>query len=109
MGDVISFKRGIDVDIDTLIDRIEAGGLLVSIIRNRNNWKGDLAFSFVGGSATADAIVAAQEMHSRFERDKELRLRMYEEAFSIGYLYYEAGTSTALSFHENETPKEWRP
>lgn len=103
MGDVISFPEQAD-EIRRLVDRLEDAGLTVSIIRYEHKRKGELAFSMLGAACrnTPDVIAAMSELNMRFSNDVALRLAMYEEYFSIGGLFYEASTSSAVSFDEKE-------
>ncbi len=103
MGNVISFPDQPD-EIGRLVSHLGDAGLTVSIIRTEHNLKGELAFSMLGAVCrnTPDVIAAMSELNVRFINDAALRLAMYEEYFSIGSLFYEASTSSAVSFHEKE-------
>lgn len=105
MDNVVSFPgSATNPEIDRLIDLLEEAGLTVSVIRTGRNGKGELAFSMLGSACrnTPDVLATMSELNLRFINDAALRQAMYLEYFGIGALYYEAGTSSALAFHEVE-------
>jgi len=108
MDNVIQFPKGNEKfdRMEWLAEQIGGYGFDVSIIRNSHNWVGDLAFT--PSEKIPDNAVAIfqlmQEMRTLWDSDAALRSMMYEYYFSLGSLYYEASTSNAVSFHENNTP-----
>lgn len=106
MGDVVKFPGNSDErrEVERLISFLEEAGICINILRTENNWKGELAFSMLGSICrnSSDVIVAMCELNVLFNSDEALRLDMYEEYFSMGGLFYEASTSSAVAFHEME-------
>lgn len=106
MADVIQFPSDARkaADMERLINQLSDLGLDTSIIRNGHNWCGDLAFTPHGKVHDGAGQVMA-ELHALFMSDKAFRTWMYEYFWGLGSLYYEASTSTALSFEENPMPR----
>lgn len=106
MGDLLHFPEPRNPEVDRLVLILETAGVTVGIIRNANNWKGELTFSILGESCrdTPDVIANMIKLTALFNNNPALRRSMYEEYFSIGALYYEGSTSRSLSFDEREMP-----
>lgn len=107
MGDLLHFPEPRNPEVDRLVCILETAGVTVGIIRNANNWKGELAFSILEETSrdTPDVIANMIKLTAMFNKDAALRRSMYEEYFSIGALYYEGSTSHSLSFDEREMPR----
>lgn len=105
MSNIIDFtKENQNFDrMEWLAEQISDYGFDVSIIRNEHNWAGELAFT-PAKQISEKAIPLMEEMKQRWDADQVLRELMYGYYFSVGALYYEAGTSRTLSFHEVRMP-----
>ncbi len=103
MGNVVKFPRG-DASFERmewLLEQISYMGFEALITRGEHNRQGELAFWLAGLTEfDAKALPLMAEAVNMFEAKPHLRRQMYEVFYGVGALYYEASTSSALSFEE---------